>query len=320
MRFDLSDDQAAWQSRGHALADALSVNDSPVDIVARAVTAGLLAPAADLLSLAVATEAIATTSPASAVAYAMHITAAHALAAAPDRAAVLWEGRTAGALALSSDDVPVATDGTLTGDVSWVAPVTPNGIAIVGARRGDHMEAFALAFDSAGVAAASVVTAGLAGLACAHLTLTRARADRTGTTAPVMARARVLMAAVGLGIGRRALDEALVAVRASGGAQPDEQTVQGLLADTATELDAATLLTWKAAAQDDLVSLGQASVAKLASTEAAQHAVLRATQVVGAETFRRHHTIERLAQDVRALELFAGRTEALRAAVAAEIL
>jgi hypothetical protein len=41
---------------------------------------------------------------------------------------------------------------------------------------------------------------------------------------------------------------------------------------------------------------------------------------VGAEAFRRGHVVERLAQDVRALEVFAGRTEALREAVAGETL
>ena len=46
----------------------------------------------------------------------------------------------------------------------------------------------------------------------------------------------------------------------------------------------------------------------------------RATQVVGADSFRAGHIVERLAQDVRALELFAGRTEALREAVALETL
>jgi len=128
------------------------------------------------------------------------------------------------------------------------------------------------------------------------------------------------MAAVGLGIGQRALAEALVTARAVGGGAAGEQTVQGLLADAATELDAARLLTWKAAAADGDVTLGDASTAKLAATDAAQRAVVRATQVIGVETFRRNHIIERLAQDVRALELFAGRTESLRAAVAAEIL
>jgi alkylation response protein AidB-like acyl-CoA dehydrogenase len=95
--------------------------------------------------------------------------------------------------------------------------------------------------------------------------------------------------------------------------------VQGLLADAATELDAAALLTWKAATAPRL-SLADASMAKLAATEATQRAVARATQVLGADTFRHGHIIERLAQDVRALELFAGRTEALREAVADAVL
>ena len=42
--------------------------------------------------------------------------------------------------------------------------------------------------------------------------------------------------------------------------------------------------------------------------------------LVGAEAFRHGHIMERLAQDVRALELFAGRTEALREAVAEDAL
>jgi alkylation response protein AidB-like acyl-CoA dehydrogenase len=95
--------------------------------------------------------------------------------------------------------------------------------------------------------------------------------------------------------------------------------VQGLLADTATELEAAKVLVWKAASAPSL-SLAEASMAKLAATEAAQGAVVRATQVVGVDSFRAGHSVERLAQEVRALELFAGRTEALREAVAAEVL
>ena len=47
---------------------------------------------------------------------------------------------------------------------------------------------------------------------------------------------------------------------------------------------------------------------------------VRATQVVGVNSFQRGHVIERLTQDVRAIELFAGRTDALREAVADEEL
>ena len=129
-----------------------------------------------------------------------------------------------------------------------------------------------------------------------------------------------LLAAAGLGMGRRALEEALHAAhghrgRGAGG----EQTVQGLLADAATELDAAMMLIWTAASSPD-PTLSSASMAKLAVTDATQRAVARATQVIGADSFRHGHIIEQLAQDVRALELFAGRTEALREAVADEIL
>jgi alkylation response protein AidB-like acyl-CoA dehydrogenase len=121
-------------------------------------------------------------------------------------------------------------------------------------------------------------------------------------------------------MGRRALDEALHAAHAlRGRGAGGEQTVQGLLADAATQLDAAMLLTWKAASAAAL-SLSDASMAKLAATEATLGAVARATQVIGVDSFRRGHIVEGLTQDVRALELFAGRTEALREAVAGEML
>ena len=79
-------------------------------------------------------------------------------------------------------------------------------------------------------------------------------------------------------------------------------------------------MTWKAAASPDRPTLAAASLAKLAATEATQRAVLRATQVIGGDSFRTGHIIDSLARDVRALELFAGRTEALREAAAEELL
>ena len=185
--------------------------------------------------------------------------------------------------------------------------------------------AYAVALDAPGVAIEEVRTVGLSGLVCGHVTFTGAACTAIGATLPVMTRIRVLMAAAGLGIGRRALREALTTARAAHTAAAGEQTVQGLLADAATELDAAMLMTWKAALAVEAthaspLSLADASLAKLAVTGAAQRAVERATQVIGADSFRRGHILERLAQDVRALELFAGRTEALRAAAAEGLL
>jgi alkylation response protein AidB-like acyl-CoA dehydrogenase len=192
-------------------------------------------------------------------------------------------------------------------------------VAIVAPRSGGERTAYAVSLEAPGVSVEAVRTAGLEGLVCGHVTLAGVTGMPVGSTLPIMTRIRVLMAAAGLGIGRRALREALATARAAHTAAAGEQTVQGLLADAATELDAAMMMMWKAASAP-APSLGDASMAKLGATGAAQRAVERATQVVGADSFQRGHIIERLAQDVRALELFAGRTEALREAVAAEVL
>src|SRR5712691_1447715 len=124
------------------------------------------------------------------------------------------------------------------------------------------------------------MTSALRGFVWAYVTFAGTLCLAAAETTGIMARARTLIAAVALGIGRRALRESLAVVHRERGAG-GEQTVQGLLADTATELDAARLLTWKAAADAEAGSLADASMAKLAASGAAQAAVVRATQVVG---------------------------------------
>ena len=320
MRFDLTDVQSSWKTRGDTLGEELPLDASAADAVMGAARAGLLDARADLVSIAAAVESVAYRSPSAGMAIALHSVAAFACADQAQFADALFRGELIGALTLSSEDVPVKQGNRLTGRASWVAPITRDGLALVGARADDDVVVCAVSLASTGVWTDAVEPAGLRGLTCAHLVLQDAEAVAIGPPVPLMARVRVLLAGVGLGIGQRALAEALVAARAAGGDATDEQTVQGLLADAATDLDAAMLLTWKAAAADRALTLGDASMAKLAATDAAQRALVRTGQVVGVETFRRGHIIEQLAQDVRALELFAGRTESLRAAVAAEIL
>jgi alkylation response protein AidB-like acyl-CoA dehydrogenase len=319
MNFNLSDVQIAWQSKAQVLGKSLA-DDTPAGKVIRAAArAGLVEARPDLLAATVAVEALAFESSAAAISLALHTGVVWGLEG-DGRFAAVGRGDAIGAIALSSDDVPIGDGGRLSGRAAWVAPLTPHGIAIVGVRSGDALEAAAVTLDAPGVTQEAVVTAGLGGLVCGHLRFDGAAYAPLGATMPFMARVRILLAAAGLGLGRRALHEALVAARGHvGRGAGGEQTVQGLLADAATELDAATLLTWKAATAPAL-SLADASMAKLAATEATQRAVARATQAVGADSFRRGHIVERLAQDVRALELFAGRTEALREAVAREAL
>ena len=325
MDFDLTDVQASWKSRGEALGREVAGAAAAARVVLGAARLGLLDAGGDLLGLAVAVEAIAAESPAAGVAVALHSAAAFAVTG-DDRFSPLFRGEAVAAAGLSSDDLPVAQRGRLSGRAPWVAPITDRGVIFVGARSGDEHAAFAVALDAPGVTVEPVDTAALVGVVCGHVSFDNVACAPIGATLPVMTRIRILMAAAGLGIGRRALREALATARASQ-ADAGEQTVQGLLADAATELDAAMLMTWKAALTasagadaSPVVLLADASLAKLMATGAAQRAVERATQVVGADSFRRGHIVERLAQDVRALELFAGRTEALRAAAAEELL
>jgi alkylation response protein AidB-like acyl-CoA dehydrogenase len=319
MDFDLSTSQQEWQERAQALAGTLSPRADASEIVAAAARAGLVDSAMGLLSAVVAVEAVAWESAGAAVALALHTGVTMGLFD-NDALTALARGEIVGAIALSADEVPIADDTTLSGRASWVTPLTTHGLAIVGARSGDGLAAAAVRLDAEGIAQERLEAAGLNGLVCGHVRFERTPFAPAGPPQPFMARARVLLAAAGLGMGRRALHEALeVARRHRDRGAGGEQTVQGLLADAATELDAARMLTWKAASAPEL-SLADASMAKLLATEATQRAVARATQVVGADSFRAGHIVERLAQDVRALELFAGRTEALREAVAMHTL
>ena len=294
MDFDLSDVQRAWQDKGTTLGRELAPDASASDVVMGAARVGVLDANADLLSVAVAIEALAAESPSAGTALALHT--AGALSVTSDvHADALFRGEAVASLTLATDEVPTEHEHAVSGRASWVAPIVHNGIAIIGARRDSALVACVVELDDDSIEIERLPTAALRGVVCGHLTLRDTRSHAVGPTLPVMARARICMAAVGLGIARRAVRESLGSIRGSRGVG-GEQTAQGLVADAATDLDA--------------------SMAKLAAVVAAQRAVERATQTVGADSFRVGHVIERLAQDVRALELFAGRTEALREAVA----
>jgi alkylation response protein AidB-like acyl-CoA dehydrogenase len=92
---------------------------------------------------------------------------------------------------------------------------------------------------------------------------------------------RIAIAAQALGIGQAALDEAIAYARERqqfGQPIARYQAIQWMIADMATELDAARLLTWKAAAARDLQEdcTFEASMAKLAASEAGHKAADKA--------------------------------------------
>lgn len=313
MDFALTPHQEQRRLQGRALGRDLAGPWTAADVVQKARAIGFDAPAADGIADVLLVEAVAAEAVAPAVALALHTAVVRTWGTGRigDRLA---------AVALTSEPIPTIEGDRLHGRASWLAPVSAGGVAVVGARREAALTACLVALDAPGVSLHAIEPSGLDGLPCAHVDLDGAVFVDMEAPQPVMAVARLLLAAVGLGIARRALREALRAATQYGRTGPGgEQTLHGLIADVATELEAAMVVAWDASLQTP-VRLAQASMAKLLATEAAQRAVLRATQVVGVASFEHGHVLERLSHDVRALELFAGRTEALREAVADQVL
>ena len=123
---------------------------------------------------------------------------------------------------------------------------------------------------------------------------------------------RVAIASQALGIGAAALDEAIAYAKkrqAFGHPIGDNQAIQWMLADAATELEAARLLTLKAAAAKDRQEriTVEASMAKLSASEAAHKAADKAMQILASAGYRRGSVVERLFRDVRATEITRGR-------------
>jgi acyl-CoA dehydrogenase len=137
---------------------------------------------------------------------------------------------------------------------------------------------------------------------------------------------RVSVAAAAVGFARRALKETVARAndRAMFGstlaAQPLAQAIVG---DMATDLDAAALLTYRAAWQrdtSDARSTVVAAMAKLTATEHAQTIIDRAVQLHGGLGVRAGHIVERLYRDIRALRIYEGATEVQRLIIGRETL
>jgi acyl-CoA dehydrogenase len=137
---------------------------------------------------------------------------------------------------------------------------------------------------------------------------------------------RVSVAAAALGFARRALDEALAhAVRRKlfGKTLAEFQLTQGAIADMATGIDGAALLTYRAAWMGDAsgaVATREAAMAKMAATETAQGVIDRALQMFGGAGVVSGNPVERLYREIRALRIYEGATEVQKLIIARETL
>ena len=137
---------------------------------------------------------------------------------------------------------------------------------------------------------------------------------------------RAGVAAAALGFARRALDEALARVvsrKMFGQTLGDFQLTQAALADMATEIDAAALLTYRAAWLRDVEGVSttrEAAMAKMAATESAQRVIDRAVQIFGGLGVGVGSVVERLYREIRPLRIYEGATEVQKLIIARELL
>ncbi len=137
---------------------------------------------------------------------------------------------------------------------------------------------------------------------------------------------RASVAAAALGFARRALDESLRHVgerRMFGTTLGELQLTQATLGEMATEIDAAALLTYRAAWRRDIHGASatrEAAMAKMAATETAQRVIDAAVQLFGARGVTRGEVVERLYREIRALRIYEGATEVQKLIVARELL
>jgi len=136
---------------------------------------------------------------------------------------------------------------------------------------------------------------------------------------------RTSVAAAALGMARRAQDEAVrraVTRRMFDRTLADFQLTQAKLAQMATVIDSAALLTYRAAWQRDQGRsvTREAAMAKLVATEGAQQVIDAAVQMWGGLGVVRDHPVERLYREIRALRIYEGATEVQQLIIARELL
>jgi acyl-CoA dehydrogenase len=137
---------------------------------------------------------------------------------------------------------------------------------------------------------------------------------------------RSTVGAAALGFARRALAETVdrAATRKLFGAPLGElQMAQAMIADSATEVDAAALLVYRAAWTKDQGAdrvTREAAMAKMFATETAQQVIDRAVQLHGGLGVTKGVKVEELYREVRALRIYEGATEVQKIVIARELL
>jgi alkylation response protein AidB-like acyl-CoA dehydrogenase len=144
-------------------------------------------------------------------------------------------------------------------------------------------------------------------------------------TLRVLERGRVGIGAISVGLARGALEESIAYAndrKAFGKPIAAQQAIQFMIADMATELEAARLLVHDAAATldrgDD--ARQKASIAKLFASEVATKMCLKAIQIHGGYGYTKDIPVERYLRDAKLCEIGEGSSEIQRIVIARQLL
>jgi butyryl-CoA dehydrogenase len=136
---------------------------------------------------------------------------------------------------------------------------------------------------------------------------------------------RIGIAAQALGIARAAFEDATRYARERktfGQPIAEHQAIQFKLADMRTEIDAARMLLWRAAARKDTgqAYATEASMAKLFASEVANRAAKEAVQIFGGYGYLTDFPAERHFRDAKITEIYEGTSEIQRLVIASALL
>ena len=145
------------------------------------------------------------------------------------------------------------------------------------------------------------------------------------TALAILNSSRIMIGAQCVGLGRGALEAAIEYARhreSFGRPIASRQAIQFMLADMATELDAARLLTFRAASLYDagLPHGAEAAMAKLFASEAAGRIASKALQIHGGAGYFRPSAVERIYRDQRVTEIYEGTSEIQRIVISRALL
>jgi alkylation response protein AidB-like acyl-CoA dehydrogenase len=231
-------------------------------------------------------------------------------------------------------------DWVLDGTKQWISHGDESGVLVVWARTGGTgsrgLSCFLVDGDAPGLEIARLEDKmGLRASHTAALVLSNVRVPASALLGQVGDGFRIAMMALDggrIGIASQAQGIAEAAFEAMvryakerkqfGKPIADFQAIQWMIADSRTELDAARLLTLRAAVLKDRGEpfTKEASMAKVFTTERAWRVCNRAVQVHGGYGYTREFPVERFLRDVRVTQIYEGTSEVQRVVISRAIL